>query len=316
MKGRRLLVAAGAAVAVGGILAGCGSNIQPSLGQYAITTGHGTFSNQQVIAVTQPGQQVHTNNGTTTWYVPADIRNYVTAPTNGDRDQSTQEITGPGAKGEPGMPDYVQSYLAFELNPAIGADKAVASNFLAYCLKYACATQTAQNDTSNASLARSSTPGWENMLNEVLPRAIDNATRLAISSYQPDLWTTQADWTPLGNQIAAALPAQIKLLDGDNGAPYFCGPGSTDTKCAPFTFVINKIQPANNQVVNTYNGQVNATYQAQSAQALLSAAKAEFGPFAYEELTDNALIQACQAAGQNCQIILGNTSGVSVSTKG
>jgi hypothetical protein len=313
MEGKRLaaLTTAGtAALAVALLASGCGSNIQPSLGQYAITTGHGVLSSQQVETVAQPGTQLHVGSGTTTWYVPSDIRNYVTAPTNGDRTVSTQEITG-GAKGEPGMPDTVQSYLAFELNPDIASPAgqyANATGFLSFCLKYACATQTPQNDTSNASLVRSSTPGWENMLNEILPRAIDNATRMVIANYPPSLWTNQSAWVAMGNQIAALLPGQIALLDGDSGNPYFCGPGSTSAKCAPFTFVVSKVVPANQAVVNAYNQQLAAQYQMQAAAERLAAAKAVYGPDAYYFLGMLDLANACGANTKtpSCYLYVGN----------
>jgi hypothetical protein len=307
----RIRKAAGAAALAGltvVVIAGC-SQAQPSLGQYAIVTGHGSLSNQQVLNVAGPGQKVDNGNGTTTWYVPSDVRNYVTAPVNGDRAVSTAEITGAGKGGEPGMSDLVQSYLAFELNPEVLTNKSFAGNFLGFCLKYACATQVPQNDTSNASLARSSTPGWENMLNEVLPRAIDNATRMVITSYGPDLWTAQSDWPALGDAIAKLLPSQIAQLDGtaaQHVAPYFCGPGSTPGYCAPFTFVVNKVLPSNGGVVSAYNQEVAAQYQLQAGKLRYQAAQEVYGPDASFFLGMEDLVSDCQAKAVVCNLYVGN----------
>jgi hypothetical protein len=306
MNIRKKAVAAGMGGLLAISLAACaGSHVQPSLGQYGITTGHGNLSSQQVQNVAAPGSDVHLGSGTTTWYVYSDVRNYVTGP-NGDREQSTQELTG-SSKNDPAIPVYVNSYVPFELNPAIlskAGNWSFATQFLSFCLKYACATQTPQNDASNASLTRSSSPGWENMLNEIMPVAIDNATRSVINQYPPTVWTDQASWVGLGDKIGAQLISQLDTLDGaSSSAPFFCGVGSTETKCNPLTMVVNKISPASSAVQNAYSQGNAAVYQDQAAQARLRAAEILYGKDANWVLGIEDIENQCPT---KCTIYVGN----------
>lgn len=298
-----------------GITAAACSTIQPSLGEYAITTAHGSLSNQQVTAVVAPGQELNLGSGTTTWYFPGDVRNFVTGKNGnqaGDRAQSAQVLTGANGNG-PGLPVYVYSYMGFEVNPAITSpahNYKLATAFLSFCLKYACASQNSQNDTGNASLAHSSTSGWENMLSEVMPTAIDNATRMEITRYGPELWTTQTEWNTLATDIGAQLESQVNILTGSTvagTAPYFCGPGSTVTKCTPFVFEITKVTPASAAVSQAYNSANAAQYQLAAARARLAAAKAAYGPYANWVLAMEDVENNCPS---KCSIVVGNSGGV------
>jgi hypothetical protein len=289
-------------------LAAC-SHIQPSIAQYAIVTGHGNFSNQQVLDVVQPGDNVHIGSGTTTWYVWANTRNYVTATSNGDRNDPQAELTGPGPSGAPGMSDYTWTYVTWEINPAIvtktNGQFPVATDFLAFCLKYGCADQNAQNDDSNAALARSSSPGWEAMLNEVMPRAIDNATRDAIVSYQPNLWTERGEWDAYGDAISSHLLAEISQLDG-SAVPFFCGPGSTTAKCTAPNVIVQNVTPSDTAVITAYNQQVAAQYAAQAGTARLNAAKEIYGSDANYFLGLEDLVNDCGQQHISCNIYVGN----------
>lgn len=304
-----------AVVAAGGaaLLANtaCGSTIEPSIAQYAITTGHGTFSNQQVLSVVAPGDNVHLGSGTTTWYVWANVRNYNTLQSNGDRSNPQAEITGPGPSNAPGMSDYTWTYVAWELNPNI-LDKSqdgqypFATEFLSFCLKYGCADQTGQNDSSNANFTRSSSPGWLAMLGEVMPTAIDNATQSAITSFGPDLWTNRAEWGKYANDIAANLTSQIAARDGSGQTSFFCGPGSTTTQCNPLSVIVQNVTPSDPAVITSYNQQVAAQYAEQAGQARLAAAKEIYGSDANYFLGVQDTIQQCKTAGATCNIYIGN----------
>ena len=294
---RHWRAAAGAAGAAGMMLgaAAC-SHVQPSLAQYAIVTGHGNFSNQQVLDVVSPGQNVHLGSGTTTWYVWANTRNYVTATSNGDRSNPQAEITGPGPNSAPGMSDLTWTYVTWEINPAIvnkdtSGQFPVATQFLAFCLKFGCADQTAQNDSSNADLTRSSSTGWVSMLAEVMPRAVDNATRDAITTYGPDLWTARGSWDAYGTAISSHLLSEISQLDGSS-TPFFCGPGSTMTNCTPPSVVVQNVTPSDPAVITAYNQQVAAQYAEQAGAARLKAAQEIYGADAnyflgVEDLSNN-----------------------------
>jgi hypothetical protein len=282
-------------------LAGC-SHIQPSLGQYAIVTGHGSFSSTKVEQVVDPGVNVHLGSGTTTWYVPANVRNYVTGTvrSQSDRTNPQAELTG-SSDASPGMQDYTYTYVGWELNPS----HSVLAQFLPFCLKYACATTSPQNDTSNSGLSRSSTAGWNNMLGEIFPHAIDNATQDAIQKFGPGLWTDRAEWTAFGDDIAAQLPAEIEKVTGSS-TPFFCGPGSTMTKCAPFTVLVNQVTPVDPGVQQAYNQEVQSAYAAQAGKQRLAAAKEVYGPDANWFLGVTDLINDCQSKSVACNIYVGN----------
>lgn len=304
MRMKRPILAAAAAALGAVALAAC-SQAQPSLGELAIVTGHGSLSNQQVQQVVQPGVRYTTGSGTTTWYVPAQVRNYVTGTdaANSDRTNPQAELTGTGPAGEDAMSDYTYTSIYFEVNPAIASDRNdwnFANNFLKFCLKYACADDQPQNDTSNSSLARSSDPGWLNMLNEVFPHAVDNATLEAIQDFPPTLWNSRGDWPKLAADIQRNLPAEIEKMTGVVGnQQYFCGPGSTETKCAPMTVLVNDVTPSDPGVQQEYQNQQTALYAEQAAKQELAAAKAKYGPDAYWAL---AMMDICAKSNTTCYV--------------
>lgn len=307
MRTRGVLTLAAATAVIGLGAAAC-THVQPSLGQYAIVTGHGALSTQQVKQVVLPGDSVNQEDGTTVWYFPGNYRNYVTLPNNGDRDNPQAVTTGPGPDKQVGMSVHTWTYVGFQVNPAIAtkADHyAVATAFLKFCLKYACATTTAQNDTSNAGQVRSSDPGWLSMLNEVMPRAIDDATQTAIVKYGPDLWTNRTQWKAYGTDIAANLTDELNTLSGST-IPYFCGPGSTETTCTLLSVTIQNVTPSDPDVVAQYNKQVSAQYAQQAAASRNNAAKALYGPDAYFFTGLQDTISMCQDKGVTCNIYVGS----------
>lgn len=307
---RTKIATAVAGIAVTGLALAACSHVQPSLGQYAIVTGHGALSTQQVQDVVGPGDSINQGGGTTTWYFPSNYRNYVTLPKNGDRDNPQAEITGPGKNDEVGMSDYTWTYVGFQANPAIMSKAhnfANATAFLKFCLKYGCASTDAQNDASNAGQVRSSDPGWENMLNEVMARAIDDATQTAIVQFGPDLWTNRGEWPRYAKAIETALQAEMSTLTGNNSpVPYFCGPGSTESNCTPLSVTIQNVTPSDPEVVTAYNKEVSAQYQAQAGAARLAAAKEIYGSDANYFLGLQDTISTCQAKGVTCNIYVGN----------
>lgn len=288
-------------------MAAC-SSVQPSVGQYAIVTGQGQFSNQQVEDVVAPGGHIKVQNGWQAWYLPAQFRNFVTAPSNADRTTPQAVLTGSGKNGEPGMPVQAWTYVGFELNPAIeNQNMKFAKAFFPFCLKYACASQDAQTDTSNTTDLRSSNPGWLNMLDEVFPHAIDNATQTAAKGYGPDLWTNKGEYTSLGDSISASLNAELQKMDNSpSGMPYFCGPGSTTHKCTPLTVIVNNVTPTDPDVISSYNQQISSRYQEQAGASRLAAARAVYGGDANWFLGMLDLIKACEAQRVSCNIYAGN----------
>lgn len=290
------------AAVAGGILAACSVAVEPSVGQYAMVTGHGALSNQQLQAVYGPGARASVNDGSIIWYVPANQRNYVTAPAGdlSDRHNPQAVLTGKSKTGADGIPVVTYSFVSWELNPAIenehDANKvsAVAQHFFRFCLKYGCASNQSQNNASNAGLSHSSDPGWNNMLAENFPTALDNASQAAALKFGPDLWTDRSQWIAYGKDIAALLPQELRNLTGSGGFNYFCGPGSTVTECKPFYVAVKNLVPQDPGAMAAYNQSVSAAIQGQAAQARLGTAEKLYGPYAHWYLAESDLIDHCK----------------------
>ena len=290
---RRGLVALAAAGSIAAGLGAC-SHVQPSLGEWAITTGHGTFSNQDVIHVTGPGQRINIGSGTTSWYVPANTRNYVTSPEGAadappDRRQPASVLTQSTGGSDNGLSVHVYTFVNFEVNPAITVKGnnpkhkfPLATAFLQACLKYGCATQHPINTNENSQKLRASDPGWLQWIDEIMPRAIDNATRTAIDKFPSSIWLEQGKWQQVANEISAQLDNELAKLDGSKGvgaADFFCGVGSTTKKCLPmFVQVIPPgIQPVDQGIIVAYRQKQQAQYSLQAAAARVQLAKELYG---------------------------------------
>lgn len=319
MRAKALAGAAGLAL-FGFVGAAC-SHIQPSLGEYAITTGHGAFSNQDVIRVTAPGHRINIGSGTTSWYFPGNVRNYVTTPEGSadappDRSQPAAVLTNTGGKTDSGLSVHVYTFVNFEVNPAIQLKGAkgnypLATAFLQNCLKYGCATQHAINTNENSNKLRASDPGWLRMIDEIFPRAIDNATRTAIDKFDPNIWLEQGKWQQVADEISAQLDGELAKLDGsaaENVGDFFCGVGSTTKKCLPmFVQVIPPgIQPVDPGVIKAYRQLQQANYSLNASAARVRLAKELYGKDAGWFLGMMDLISKCQGEKVACTIYAGN----------
>jgi hypothetical protein len=314
-KIRRVLGTASAATAAallgGAALAGCGTST-PALSECAMVTNGGFGSgNQGITDIVHPGYQVQYGSGDTPWYYPCNARNFVTAKSGGDRDNPLAVRTA--ADGPtPGMPVYIWSSVYFTANQ----NNAVMEKFLPFCLKYSCATNDSQTDTSTAALAHSSQPGWENMLLENMGPAVDRASETAAVQFGPDLWRTQSDWTALGDDIAKNLNAQLATETGSS-VPFFCGDseaaanqpqgsGSTTFTCPGMTVVISNVTPEDPAVITAYNQEVQAEQSAAANAARLTQAKLLYGPYAQYFLG----VQDTAADCPKCAIYIGNPGSI------
>jgi hypothetical protein len=300
---RRVLASVPAAgMLLGGlVLSGC-STAQPSAAQCAIVTGHGLGSDQAVKDIAHPGEKVHIGNGDITWYVPCDARNYVTAPSGGDRSNPESVRTGPGSNGQEGMPVQVWSAVYWQLNQSNAALKA----FLPFCLKYGCAATTDQTDNSNQNQQAYSTPGWNGMLRENFGPALDRATLDAITQFGPTLWQDQSQWPAVGRAIAADFNAQVEEATGSK-VPFFCGDASTESYCAPVQVVVNNVTPTDPGVVAQYNQQILSQSAEAANAARLRAAQQIYGPYANYFLGIQDTEKACP---KGCVIYIGSPSSI------
>ena len=302
MKRIRTAATAAAAALAGGILVACSVAVEPSVGQYAFVSGHGALSSQQLTAVYGPGARASVNDGSTIWYVPANQRNYVTAqPGNlADRTNPQQVTTGKGSAKGTGVPVRIYSFVSWELNPAIqdqhdaNTVSTVAQHFFRFCLKYGCATQESQNNNNNSTLSHSSVKGWNNMLAENFPTAIDNASQTAALQFGPGLWNDQSQWNKLGDDIQSNLLTEFASLTGSGGLNYFCGPGSTETRCTAPLVTVKFVTPTDPGARAAYNQSVNATIQGAAAASRLATASKLYGPYAHWYLAESDLINQCK----------------------
>lgn len=282
------------------------SHATPALSQCEMTTNGGFGSNGQGITnIVHPGGKVSIGNGETAWYFPCNARNFVTAPSGGDRGTPLAVRTA-AADGTPGMPVHVWTRVFFTANQ----DEAVMKQFLPFCLKYGCATNDSQTDASISGSAHSSEPGWENMLTENMGPAIDSATEDSIAAFGPTLWQDQSQWAALGNDIASHLDAELSKETG-SAAPFFCGDASTEAKCDAMTVVVYNVTPVDSAVVTEYNQQVAAEQSGAANAARLSAAKALYGPYAQYFLG----IQDSAANCPKCVFYIGAPSSIPASGK-
>lgn len=303
--GTAILATATLATAAG--LAAC-THAQPAVSQCAITTGHGWASGTQgVVAIAHPGQYVDVGNDNVTWYYPCDARNYVTAPSGGDRSSPMSVRTGPGANGTPGMP--VQVWTSVYWTPT-QVDRVMPA-FLAFCLKYGCAESSDQTDASVSQNAHSSTPGWNNMLAENMGPAVDRATQDVIGKFGPSLWTDHAAWSDLGNEIAQNLNAELAKETGSN-VPYFCGDASTTRTCTQMSVVVSNVTPTDPAVQQLYNEQIAAQQAVSVNASRLAAAQQLYGPYAQYFLGLEDLAQECKT----CTIYVGAPGSIPTAKPG
>lgn len=314
MKIRGITAALGI-TALGFLAAGCaGVAVEPSVGQYALVTGHGALSSQNLNAVYGPGERRSAGNGSVVWYVPANVRDYITAQPGNEADRTNPQAVNTGSgDGSNGTPVYTYSFVGWELNPAIdignGHVSPIADAFFKFCLKFGCATTTAQNDASNSGLSHSSVPGWNTMLSEIFPTAIDNASQAAASKFPPALWSSdRSQWPAYGNAISADLLNEFRKLTGSN-FDYFCGPGSTTTHCTAPVVQVKNVVPQDPGAQAAYNQQVQASIQGQAASTRLSTATKLYGPYAHWYLTQIDLMNACNGKS-DCNVYLGNPPAV------
>jgi hypothetical protein len=305
MTNLRRTMTVSAAVATTGLLSmlglsGC-SSAAPSLAQCAVVSGQGFLDDQHVKSVVYPGEKVHKGSGEISWYMWCNARNYVIGGKNADSDSPSQVRTAPAPKNAAAaLPINVNTFTTWQLNQ----NRSALIHFLPFCLKYGCATNTDQTDSGNADLTRSSNPGWNNMLSEVVRPAIDAAVADAASQVGPDVWTDRSQWQHFGELISAALPAELNKRTGSS-TPYFCGTNSTRTNCTNPTVLVQNVWPADPNIVQQYNQKIQSQQGGAVGKARRDAATATYGSLADWALAMQDLVAKCHELGVPCNIYVG-----------
>lgn len=298
-----------AAIAVAGVLAagamtlisGC-STATPAVSQCAVVTGHGFGSgSQNVVDVLHPGARLRIGNGNIAWYYPCDARNFIISPDGQPGDVHTPVSVRTAPKGNtPGMP--VNVWLGVYFTP--NQNDAVMKQFLGFCLKYGCAESSAQDTSDIQNNPHFSTQGWEGMLQENFPFALQRAATDVISKFDPTLWVDPSLWPKLGDDIAAQLNAEL-APETQTQTPYFCGSASTESTCTQMTVVVNKVEPVDQAVVQIYNQQIAAENSIAANTDRLNAARELYGSYAPYFLGVQDTISQCQKVS-GCSIYIGN----------
>lgn len=290
------VLTATAAVGAGALLSACTTST-PALSECgAVTNGGFGSSGQGITALTHPGGKVSVGSGETPWYWPCNERNFVTSATGPADRSSGLAVRTAGAGATPGMPVNISSAVYFTANQ----NDAVMKVFLPFMLKYGAATNDPQTDASVSGSAHSSTPGWENMLDENMGPAVDRASQLAAQKFSPDLWLDQTQWNALGDDIAANLDDQLQKETGTT-VPFFCGADSTESDCTKITVVVSDVTPHDPAVVTAYNKEVAAEQSQKSNLARVAQAKLLYGPDWYYAL----MLQDQAAQCPKCSIYVG-----------
>lgn len=305
---RRSVKAAGILVGTGlaaASLTAC-SSATPSIGECAIVTGRGAFNNQTIKKVVHPGVKVHKGSRETVWYFPCNVRNYVTG-SGGDRKVSQAVKLQNGTNNEPGASVYVYSRLPFQLRQD---DASLKTWFSSLCLKYGCAGNESQKDSANSIKARSSDPGWNNMLEEQVGPALDRAFQDVMEDPQykgkfgPDTWTLQT-WPELDKALTAAFPQALVETSGLN-LQWLCAPSTSTQTCKPPRIHVTAIQPTSPQIEQQYEQQVAAENAKAVNKARLDAATKLYGPQASYWLGLQDTMRLCQSLGKQCTFYVGN----------
>lgn len=283
------------------ILSAC-HNVQTFASQCAYVIQNGYFDQRHVKDILLPGQRYNGNN-VTTRYVYCNARNYVVNTRSGDLTDPIQAKTKAGSNGD-GTPVDVQLTAYFTVNQ----NRQAMLDFLPFCEKYNCFSP--KDTTGNDTQERSSSEGWRNMIDENFPNAIHRAVQHAMLQFPPNIWNDTSQWPKVADAVQADFAEQMGVATQAT-TPFFCGQGSTPTKCDPVRFSIERIDPTDSAIRDTYNQQVEQQYQQQLAAqqartnaALLRAAKAKYGPQADYFLGLQDTIDHCKG-NASCVISVG-----------
>ena len=306
-----LPVAAGAS-ALAVALSGCANKpVIPQPGEYGFVIGGGSSSNQNLHYIVDPGVHIKVSNGDRVLYIPAGVRDFVTAKpgTQGaDRTNPDPSYTAGGSDGVKPIQVRTYDHVVMELNP----NKSVLHKFYDnLCVKYGCGSLNPDTTNQNATLELSSSPGWRHMILDKFSTAVDNATRAASAQFGPDLWHNTGRWADYAAAIAKALPAELRVVMGAGTDNYFCGANSTPTDCTPFAVLIKDVVPTDSAITAQYSQQNEADLQNQIAQRRQEVAKKLYGdewPYWTGVLQ---LVQQCKQSGGSCPtIVIGQPNAI------
>ncbi len=285
--------------------------------------GNGEDGNDlNVHEVKYPGQKVELGNGVGTTEelktIPCNPRNWIVNPKGsvdangdpiGDYHEAMQGVTSGGTR--------VNVWLSMYWTPN-QSESVMRDQFFPFCDKYDCFS----NDSAKVN---NSSAGWNDMLGENLPGAVNASVRQAMTAYDDDVWEKDANWEKLAEAISASFSANFSVTSG-YGNDLFCGSGdvsgwSDPTKPGEGEFTCGTVRFAIDDVVNSDAAQQKIAEQTSQVERQkkanadkLAIAKELYGDKASETIASLDIIAACKAAGATCVVSIGSSSSPTVVT--
>ncbi len=244
-------------------------------------------------------------------YLPAGQRNYIVSSVTGEGDREGSDIIKVPAKGGVSMNFEISVY--FKLNTHTDDIKGFEGGTLRkfyeqICKKYDCTSEG----------------GWRKMLNDNFRKIIETSMREKTFNYTVDELYANSVGDASGTEdailkIQQEIASQLKSnINRTLGGEFFCGPTFDRNKkaCPDFQFNINKAEPADKSVLDSYeairasaNGVLRAEQDALAKQAEANGIRLQQEALRgtltdqYLELKRIEALKAC-AQSEHCTIVL------------
>lgn len=323
---------------VAGFLVSCGTTSTFTF-QCAFVTGRGISDTYGIKQVLLPGEKVTRDADDEDWFVPCNSRNYIMDKDgNGDTTTTIIARTAPDEGQTLGTLVQIELSTYWELNQlpptdglgANGSDRVdwPLAQFFEYCQKFACA-DSAPTSFEAQLASNNSSVGWNEMLSETWPSALDRAGQQAMPQFTDDIVDQPNRWQEIAEFMQPLFMEQLAAITGTTGSDsLFCASGSKETgTCQPITIVIDAINIWDPDVLENRNQEAR---RAADLELQLKRLADERTLFEQESLLENEraaqvaalyatpgyaeerryqaqleLVQACAEAAQKCVIMIG-----------
>jgi len=320
---RSYLLATALLVGVAGLSACSVSDTAPTSAQCGFIVGDGDDGRDaKVHKVVYPNQKVDlagpSDDEEVFLPIPCNSRNWITNPEGskdangdpiGDYHVAMRGVTSTGTKGD--------VWLSMFWTPN-QTESVMRNQFFPFCEKYDCFSNDDQK-------VNNSSAGWNDMLGENVPGAVNATVRDVMSAYTDDVWTKDAGWSEIADKISAGFNAEFSKATGF-GDNLFCGsgdvsgwsdpgkPGEGEFECGNVRFRIDGIENADDKQQQLSDAQSKKDLQKQANADRFEVAQELYGPNTGAVLGNLDLIAACKASGGTCVVTIGEGSAPTVVT--
>lgn len=300
------------------VLSACSEVATTSQSCAFIVGDGGDTSDANVHEVVYPGQRANQGTNESVVYVPCNSRNYIINPTDKDNKNANGEEIGDYHKPIRAVTkDGTRLNIWLTSTWTLNQDKNVMMKyFYPFCEKYQCFSE-GQDGEGNIN---SAAPGWNAMLAENMPFAVDATAHQVLPSYSDAVWKKDVDWDKIASEMSEKFADNFRKQTGF-GADLICGsgdvsqwddpekPGKGKFTCGQVRFVINRIEPSDANQQRLVDRQTKAELEKNSNRASLNAAKQKYGSNAGNWLGMQDTIDKCNANAK-CVVVLGKGSAV------